>query len=297
MANSVVCPECKQTLVHQRGYLPTHTRDTQRGALVTGTQVCDMSNRKFVTTCRSIRYHAECPDCGIENEITYTEDYPGAFTGPMKPFLDVECIGCTIREDGHYCANAECGVKVEQRAECWRVDGDLTVTYDTESAALADVKSRPDPTSCTVERVPAGWYDSSGGSECRRSDIPEGMSEVLAQMPAAERATLLERLMQGGGTPHAGVFKPTKVVRLRLHDDYVIGEEPDPGEELAPGTSTDSPLLVCDCCQLARPALPFHHDAHDDSGNSWDYCQECENAGCDLIDCNIRANTTGGQNG
>lgn len=304
MANTVRCPECKQVLEHARGYLPTHMRDTQRGALVTGTQVCEMSNRKLVTTCRAIRYHAECPDCGFENEVTITEEYPGAFTGPVKPFLDVECIGCTIREDGYYCMHEECGAKVEQREESWRVrtssGAGADQSFGVESAALAYVASHPEPDSCTVERVPAGWYDSSGSGVCY-SDLPEGLvGEVLERIPAEERSAVLERFMQGRGihgNPHAAVFKLAKVVHLRLHDDYVIGEEPGPGEELTPGTIADAPMQVCDCCGLARLALPFHHDAHDDSGDSWDCCQECEGAGCDLIECNIRTNPTGGQNG
>lgn len=43
--------------------------------------------------------------------------------------------------------------------------------------------------------------------------------------------------------------------------------------------------LVCDCCCKTRDRLPFHHDAHDDSGDSWDYCQSCDDAGCELVSC------------
>lgn len=42
----------------------------------------------------------------------------------------------------------------------------------------------------------------------------------------------------------------------------------------------------CDCCGRQVPT-PFHHDAHDDSGDSWDYCQECNDKGCDLVTCSL----------
>lgn len=44
---------------------------------------------------------------------------------------------------------------------------------------------------------------------------------------------------------------------------------------------------TCDCCGRKVPT-PFHHDAHDDSGDSWDYCQECYDTGCDLVSCSLR---------
>lgn len=40
---------------------------------------------------------------------------------------------------------------------------------------------------------------------------------------------------------------------------------------------------VCDCCGHAGN-LPYHHEAHDGSA-SWDYCQACYDAGCDLLTC------------
>lgn len=51
----------------------------------------------------------------------------------------------------------------------------------------------------------------------------------------------------------------------------------------APVESQDD--LTCDCCQFQRTELPYHHDAHDDSGDSWDYCQQCYDIGCDLVTC------------
>lgn len=43
----------------------------------------------------------------------------------------------------------------------------------------------------------------------------------------------------------------------------------------------------CDCCTLWRDTLPYHHDAHDDSGDSWDYCRACWDEGCDLRSCSL----------
>lgn len=47
-------------------------------------------------------------------------------------------------------------------------------------------------------------------------------------------------------------------------------------------------MVTCDCCGQQRQKLPFHHDAHDDSGMSWDYCQECYDTGCDLVTCSLQ---------
>ena len=43
--------------------------------------------------------------------------------------------------------------------------------------------------------------------------------------------------------------------------------------------------LICDCCGRAEAKLPYHHDAKDGSAMSWDYCQACYDAGCDLATC------------
>jgi hypothetical protein len=43
---------------------------------------------------------------------------------------------------------------------------------------------------------------------------------------------------------------------------------------------------TCDCCGR-NVRTPLHHEAHDDSGDSWDYCQDCNNAGCDLVTCSL----------
>lgn len=61
---------------------------------------------------------------------------------------------------------------------------------------------------------------------------------------------------------------------------------PDPGVQAAIKRAPQPPQSKCDCCGRNVPT-PFHHDAHDDSGDSWDYCQECYDTGCDLRECSL----------
>lgn len=61
----------------------------------------------------------------------------------------------------------------------------------------------------------------------------------------------------------------------------------EPAEIAGNGGGGRSWILKCDCCGQNREKLPFHHEAHDDSGDSWDYCQECYDAGCDLTTCSL----------
>lgn len=316
MSNKVICPECHAALEHDRGYLPTHMKGIQRGQLVTGSQVCDLSNTKVVLECKRIEYAAECPNCGTECSIAISEEYPGAFGDrPREAWMTVDCIGCSRDHDGYYCTDPACGLELEERTSVffrvspltkeWKgflpphlhPSGDKTKgapvgrlrrysDFDSEAEAqdfidnyLGTPVGHPDD-NYTITEMPPGWYAAGDGT-----GVHDGGDVCIGAQRDLKRVAL-------GDEHHRPQFQIAARHPVQLFDQSaVFQEEPEPGDDdpakfLAPG---ENAVLICSCCNLARPELPFHHEAHDDSGRFWDYCQECENAGCDLIDCNVRA--------
>lgn len=304
----VYCPGCKQLLEHDRGHLPLHMTDIQRGQLVTGSKVCDYSNKKIVTECASAEYTYECPDCGMETSLKVTEEYPGAFTEGIKPWIEIDCIGCSVSHDGHYCSNPGCGLEViEQTAEFYRVSDSVNRylpklpdeekmpayrDFDTEADAGAYIASltKPDddPDRYNLDAMQPGWY------EVRRANEGVGLRALQGiECRAALRDPKL-LLMSGGSAEHQGVFKPEFHKTVRVTDGHLIDEEPEPGEiVLDSPTTAPAGSLICDCCNLARPELPYEHQ-YDDGRPSQVYCQECYDAGCD-DECAVRAQARQGR--
>lgn len=306
MSNKVICPECHAALEHDRGYLPMHMKGIQRGQLITGSQVCDLSNTKVVLECKRIEYAAECPNCGTECSIAISEEYPGAFGDrPREAWMTVDCIGCSRDHDGYYCTDPACGLELEERTSVfWRVRDILGGTlpdvaapdreyryrdFATEAEAVTFITWMPETPDdyvnnangrYAIEEMPPGWYaEGAGTGPHDGSDVCIGAQRDLKRVALDDEH-------------HRPQFQIAARHQVQLYDlSAVFQEEPEPGDDdpakfQAPG---EDAVLICSCCNLARPELPFHHEAHDDSGRFWDYCQECENAGCDLIDCNVRA--------
>jgi len=299
----VYCPGCKQLLEHDRGHLPLHMTDIQRGLLVTGSKVCDYSNKKIVTEKATAEYTYDCPDCGMETSLKITEDYPGAFTDGIKPWIEIDCIGCSVSHDGYYCSNPGCGIEVLERTnEFYRVSDSegrylpketgedkpvMHRDFDTEADAGSYIASitQPDdePDRYNLDAMPSGWYEVrngvAGDSDCRA---------------ALHDPKLL--LMSGGSAYHVGVLRPEFHKTVRVTDGHVIDEEPEPGEVIlatdAEPVAVDG-MLICDCCNLARPELPYEHQ-YDDGRPSQVYCQECYDAGCD-DECAVRARARQGR--
>lgn len=293
MSEKIFCPGCNQLLEHVRGFLPTHVKDLQRGQLVTGSKICDYSNKKIITECREVEYKHTCDVCGMTTELKLTEDYPGGFSEGIKPFVEMNCIGCSTDHDGYYCSNNGCGLEVEERlAEFWRVTqddhGHLPVLeddsktwpryrdFDSLADAEAFIATLPSPVSGAdyeVNEMDSGWYDTRGDSECRAAVLdPKGM------------------LLAGGGSGHQGAFKPKFEHKVLVTDGHLIREEPEPGEVVEPDAERSNVVLICDCCHLRRDELPYQYEP---AGVT--YCQECEDAGCDFIECSVRANQRAGR--
>lgn len=293
----VYCPGCKQLLDHDRGHLPLHMMDLQRGQLVTGSKVCDYSNRKIVTEKAEATYAYECPDCGMETSMTITEEYPGGFSDGIKPWIEIDCIGCSVDHDGHYCSNEGCGLEVIERTnEFYRVSDsespylpklDGTVPpyrdFDTEVEASTFIETLPEHETgrYSIDAMGPGWYEVP-----RKDGGPIGFNQC--------RATLMNPAsLLANDDNHQGVFKTEFHKTVRVTDGHLIGEEPEPGEEPVEDVVVSTGLLICDCCQLARNALPYEHQ-YDDGRPSQVYCQECYDAGCD-DECAVRAQARQGR--
>jgi hypothetical protein len=238
----IFCPACQQLLEHDRGFLPTHMTDLVRGQLVTGSKVCELSNTKIVTECKSVTYAHECEHCGLSTEMKVTEDYPGAFE-TIKAFIEMDCIGCTIPHDGHYCDNQGCGLEVKWKDDHWLLSypdskevGEFETEAKAEQAKLDWMVANPMPAGPPVANVPAqvlnlnqigqilnrmgdepviesqpaGWYDLKGGTHCT-SDDPFATEE------------------------HNGVFKPEFHRTVLVTDGHIIEEEPDEEREAVNG--------------------------------------------------------------
>lgn len=180
------CPGCNQPISLDRGFVPMHMTDLQRGQLVTGSKVCEFSNKKIVFDKLQATYSNNCEDCGMETTMTLTESYPGAFADGIKAFVEMDCIGCSIPEDGHYCSDAECGLPlVEHTTEFYRVSDSLGAhlpllkgetrkveyrDFDTEAEATAYIATLPvedeDEDRFEIDRLPTGWYDTIGSTQC-----------------------------------------------------------------------------------------------------------------------------------
>lgn len=251
--SKIICPECRTVLEHDRGFLPLHMRDTVRGQLVTGTQVCDLSNTKLITELRTVEYKHECPDCGIQTEVKITEDYPGAIEH-FKPFLEQRCIGCSIPHDGFYCENPGCGVEVIDRPVFYRVSNTFDKylpsdakaeqwrDFDTELEASTFIETLPEHEDGRygLDEMPAGWYDTRNSSNDCRSDDPMAPAE------------------------HQGAFKAEYHKIVLVTDGHVIHEEPEGerGDDLTDNlldgpieADDDTPLPGSPSLQSALAAL------------------------------------------
>lgn len=219
---NVRCPACQQAVTLDRGYVPMHVTDLQRGQLVTGSKVCEMSNKKVVTELAEATYTNECDDCGVTTSIKITESYPGSFHDGIEPFIEMNCIGCSIPKDGFYCGHEECGRSVvEHTTDFYRVtdtfggrfpspdDPKQTVAWryfatSQDAAAFIALQSNEDEDEDRFEitTMGPGWYDTAGESAC---DL-------------------------GQGEPHAGVFKQKYTKTVLVTDNHVINESEETEE-------------------------------------------------------------------
>lgn len=235
MTNKIICPECGATLEHTRGYLPTHSKGIQRGVLVTGSEICDASNRKVITECKTIAYSNDCSTCGLEAEVKLTEDYPGAFGNqPREPWLTINCIGCSHDHDGYYCAHPACRVEVEERSSVFFRVSDTVNTYlpvfeppsdrakPGQRSRFRDFNTEPEASSFieTIETLPEyqtgrysidvmlpGWYAVRDGSnQCSGAALDFKRQAI-------------------GDTAHQPQFQPAREVPVLLYDNsFVIRE-------------------------------------------------------------------------
>ena len=149
------------------------------------------------------------------------------------------------------------------------------------------------------------------GVHCTIEDQPAVMQAALAMNPTGD-PSLAAFLQHIGQSPTGGPFWEGDEVMTPNGQGSILSEDnPDvyevewidgdgdahidffngkdltllPTQHRVPSGAKGSGL-DCDCCGQTRPALPYHHDAHDYPA-SWDYCQECFDAGCDLVTCSL----------
>lgn len=222
--SDLICPECGQKVNSVRGYLDTHNRDIQRGALVTGSGICPLSNTKIVYEKRTITYSGDCPNCDTEVVKDQTETFIGEFE-EIAPFFEVPCPTCSIPESGEYCE--ECNQPVMARPQFWRVSDSINkylpdmidhrpaitnaqfMDFNTEQEAAEFIETLADFETgrYNLDSMDAGFYDRNG-----RIDCPTNMNPM---------------------TPgeHYGVHRDAHTQLVTVTDNHVIYETPEGDRE------------------------------------------------------------------
>ena len=121
----------------------------------------------------------------------------------------------------------------------------------------------------------------------REQQRQDRLDEMVAALTEREFQLIKEAAVMGyvqgrrsGGTEETPFPKDGEIVSMVLLCA-------DSVNDLYPLLFSLGRPIICDCCRQQRTSLPYGHDAHDDSGDHWDYCQECHDTGCDLETCSL----------
>jgi hypothetical protein len=89
---------------HNRGFLNEHSKNIQRGELVTGAAFCDGSNTKPAANLKTVRFTGLCTNCVSTVKKESRETYPGSLE-QYGGVMTVQCPECG--SEGDYCSNCD----------------------------------------------------------------------------------------------------------------------------------------------------------------------------------------------
>lgn len=102
--DTLLCLECQQWVPHTRGFLTEHSKNIQRGALVTGASFCDGSNTKPPANLKTARFTGLCTHCVTTVKEEFRETYPGS----LEQYGGVMVVNCPeCGDEGDYCKNCD----------------------------------------------------------------------------------------------------------------------------------------------------------------------------------------------
>lgn len=102
--DTLLCGECGQWVAHSRGFLTEHSKNIQRGELVTGSTFCDGSNTKPPAKLKTVTFNGLCTNCVSTVRKEFKETYPGSLD-QYGGVMTVQCPECG--PEGDYCSTCD----------------------------------------------------------------------------------------------------------------------------------------------------------------------------------------------
>lgn len=235
------CHRCEQMVDSQKGYFVEHYRVKTDRYGAPRRVLCNASNNKVRAELRTIELHGECDQCGVELDLSSTEEYPGGLT-QYGGFLDVPCIICDGRK---HATCEECGkglVEVETK------DPTLGVTvshwvHDTDDKPECDNAgeqwfvydaNQPNPNGTGFVRI-AGPFTTEQDAEQEVNNLENAPTATGNEA----YGTVAEETPGTTAKAFALSIKQNPVNMVRVHDGFTIEEPADDDNSTSPFDLTD----------------------------------------------------------
>jgi hypothetical protein len=187
--DTLLCPDCGQWVPHTRGFLNEHSKNIQRGALVTGSTFCDGSNTKPPAKLKTVEFNGLCTNCVSTVRNKYSETYPGSleYYGGV---ITVQCPYCG--PEGDYCSVCDHQLHLE-KLEKHLVDG-IGKQFIDEMTQATDGQPLDPHIQEMIDTVKAQggsgemelWVDSKNEPNC-----PDGQTHQNVHRQQEDRPVLL----------------------------------------------------------------------------------------------------------
>lgn len=209
--DTLLCLECQQWVPHTRGFLTEHSKNIQRGALVTGASFCDGSNTKPPANLKTARFTGLCTHCVTTVKEEFRETYPGS----LEQYGGVMVVNCPeCGAEGTYCSGCDAKVHLEKE----KVPDMSTVDPALEQAVQDMVddltKNGPNATATQqqYEEALTALFEAQKNAATTESDV---WVNDLRESECPD------------GQPHQPVHRPQEDRPVLLTDNHVIVEPSD----------------------------------------------------------------------
>lgn len=240
------CHRCDQTVDSEKGYFVEHYRVKQDRYGGPKRMLCAASNNKVREELKSLHVEGTCSQCGIDVEMTFTEDYPGGLR-KYGGLVDVECPACDGKTHAT-CDSAGCGeplteVEVEDKQLGIPITTKHWVHSGTQDVACANAGSVWFVYDENAVDVNGNWTKIAGPFPDLTA--AETHYQQLINAPTAtgnENYAVDSEMVPGtNASPFVPTIKTNPVNIVRCHDGFTIEEwdGTDPTTEQSPFDPSD----------------------------------------------------------
>lgn len=228
------CHRCGQTVDSEKGYFLEHYRVKMDRYGAPKRILCAASNGKVRAELRSVTFNGACDQCGMEQEVTATEEYPGGLR-QYGGFLKQTCVVCDGKKhatcDSPGCPDAdltEIETEVEQlgipiKTTHWvhTTSGKPECGNDGEQFFVVDTQ-QTDPATGTYVKV-AGPFATEQLSEDERDHLENAPTATGNEC----YETSSEVLVGTNASAFVLSIKTNPVNEILLYDGFEIFERDD----------------------------------------------------------------------